>query len=448
MKVLFVTNLYPPNVVGGYERLCHQVATEFAANGHGVAVLTSSYGGGETLYSGQVVHRKLRLFAHDGDIYRPFEASAEARRAIANENHRILQRVIATERPEVIFAWNLYFLDPSLLDGLGDRCLVVYMLTDNWLIAALDAPFLSQFFQEHVFGSAPFPSPHSDAGRWCGLPTRWYREPQQARFALPHRAIFGSRFVRRLYAAAGIDFRDSTVIHNGVKLLEMPRESFVDRTELIDATDLRLLIAGRVVDLKGVHTAIEALPSLGFAGCRLRIRLTILGDRRDKKYEQYLIELIAATGTAGFVTFAEPVTESELFDLFQRHDIYLFPSLYEPFSLTLIHALAGGIPTIASDAGGNPEIVHDGKSGLLFRKGDAQDLARAIRTLAEQPALRQAVSQEARRVARDFTFERMVREMAEYLSKTVGTPPRPHGDGVISGSRCLPGTGHRLEVRE
>jgi glycogen synthase len=421
MKVLFISNLYPPNAIGGYERLCYQVAAEFAANGHGVVVLTSDYGGGEAFYPGQVVYRRLRLFADVEDIYRPVEISAEERRAIAAANQMELDAVIAAEHPEAVFAWNLFFLDPSLLDALGGGCPVVYMLTDNWLIAALNAPFLGRFFEEHVFGSAPFPPspPPSGGGDWCGVPTRWLRDEKKPRFALPQRAIFGAEFVRRLYAAADIGFRDSIVIHNGVKLFEMPPERFPNRTRLIECAELRLLFVGRVVDVKGVHTAIEALSRLGTAGSQPRIRLTIVGDQRDRSYQRRLAELIAETGTADLVTFAEAVPENDLFDLFQRHDLYLFPSLYEPFSLTLIQALSAGIPTIASDAGGNTEIVQDRKTGLLFRKGDAGDLVRAIRTLAEQPAMRQAVSEEARRVARGYSSCRMVREMAQYLQKTV-----------------------------
>ena len=432
MKVLFITNLYPPNAIGGYEWLCYQVATEFAANAHRVVVLTSDYGGGEASYPGQVLYRRLRLFADPEDIYRPFEVGTEERHSIAAANQMELHAVIAAEHPEVIFAWNLFYLDPSLLNGLVDGCPVVFMLTDNWLIAAHDPPFLDEFFREHVFGSVPFPRLRSDAGRWCGLPTRGYHAPAQPRLALPHGAIFSSRFVRRFYAEAGIGFRDSTVIYNGVKLPEMPPESFADRAHLVDPDELRLLIAGRVVSLKGVHTAIEALVRLDLVDCPLRIRLTVLGDRRDSEYEQYLTELIVATGTGGLVTFAEPIRESGLFGLFQQHDIYLFPSLYEPFSLTLIHALAAGIPTIASNVGGNIEIVLDGKSGLLFRKGDPKDLARAIGTLAKQPVLRQAVSKEARRVAREYTFSRMVGGMTEYLAKTVEAEPQSQASAIVA----------------
>ena len=424
MKVLFLSNLYPPIVFGGYERQCHQVATDFVARGHEVAVLTSNYGGGEAFYPGQVVYRRLRLFADADDIYRPFEASAEERQAIAAANQKELEAVIAAEHPDVIFAWNLFFVDPSLLDALGGGCPVVYFLSDNWLIAPLNGPFLSRFFQEHVFGSAPFPPPPVDGGGWCGVPTRWYPPPEQLRVALPQHAIFGAKFVRRLYAAAGIGFRDSIVIPNGVKLFEMPPDRFTDRTRLINPGELRLLSVGRVVDVKGVHTAIEALSGLGTGSSQPRIRLTIVGDQQDRSYQRRLAELIAETGTAGLVTFSAAVPEDDLFDLFQRHDLYLFPSLYEPFSLILIQALSSGIPTIASDAGGNTEIVKDRKTGLLFRKGDARDLVRAIRTLAEQPAMRQAVSEEGRRVARGYSSSRQVGEMAQYLEKTAGLGTR------------------------
>ena len=63
MRVLFVSNLYPPNVVGGYERLCFEVASAFAARGHEVAVLTSGHGGGVAEYPGQTIRQALRLLA-------------------------------------------------------------------------------------------------------------------------------------------------------------------------------------------------------------------------------------------------------------------------------------------------------------------------------------------------------------------------------------------------
>jgi len=102
--------------------------------------------------------------------------------------------------------------------------------------------------------------------------------------------------------------------------------------------------------------------------------------------------------------------------LFQAHDIYLFPSLYEPFSLTLILALAAGIPTVASRVGGNVEIVHEDESGLLFDRGDAEGLARAVARLGADPSLRERLAVGGRRVSARFTFSRMIEGMDHFIT--------------------------------
>ena len=80
MRVLFVSNLYPPNVVGGYERLCFEVASAFVERGHEVHVLASGHGGGTAEYPGQTIRRTLRLLAGES-IYAPFPGGAAARSA-------------------------------------------------------------------------------------------------------------------------------------------------------------------------------------------------------------------------------------------------------------------------------------------------------------------------------------------------------------------------------
>jgi glycosyltransferase involved in cell wall biosynthesis len=413
MRILFVSNLYPPNVVGGYERLCHDVAAAMAVRGHEVTVLTSTYGGKHQDLPGQAIHRSMQLLANETNIYEPFAGSTEERQAINASNLKALRHVVEEARPDVIFAWNLFFLDRSVLDELiktGRR--VVVMLTDNWLLAATDGEYVSKFFRDHVFGHVPFPPSRFSA--WC----RRFgprRRPATLAASWPCDAVFGSRFVQEFYVAGGTHFRDGRVIHNGVRLADVPASRFADRNRLQQPDELRLLFAGRVVDIKGVHTAVEALARLPAGGEHPMTTLTIVGDRQDRDYSSRIQALIASLGVAGRVHFLAPVLEGELFDLFQRFDIYLFPSLYEPFSLTLIHALAAGIPTIASKAGGNGEIVSHGRTGLLVNKGDSVDLARAIVRLRDRPGLRRKLSLESRRISRHFTFDRMAEGMERYL---------------------------------
>ena len=81
MRILVVSNLYPPNIVGGYERLCFNVASELARRGHDIPVLTSGYGGEVADYPRQRVQRRLQLLVGNS-IYEPYPGG-DAERAQA-----------------------------------------------------------------------------------------------------------------------------------------------------------------------------------------------------------------------------------------------------------------------------------------------------------------------------------------------------------------------------
>ena len=408
MKVLFVSNLYPPSVVGGYERLCSDVATSFVARGHEVTVLTSCYGHNVSRHSGQIVHQALQLLIGES-IYASFSGSPAQRDAINTANITTAQRVIDEARPNAIFCWNLYGLDRSLFDALlASGVPLVVMLTDNWLISMIEPEFLNRYFDAQVFAVSYGESFLAEV-----------RTSYQEQMACA--AIFGAAFMQDLYKQAGITFARSAVVYNGVVQPARPLTDFIDRTQLVREGLFNVLFAGRIVDVKGAHTAIAALSILSAArDANPRVRLTIVGDSRDLEYVAGLHKMAEELGCARDIEFRSPVREDALFALFQSYDAYVFPSLYEPFSLSLIHALAAGIPTVASDAGGNREIVRDGDTGLLFRRGNAGELARALHRLITSPDLRASLALRARAIAAEFTFERMVDGMQMFIATESG----------------------------
>jgi glycogen(starch) synthase len=351
------------------------------------------------------------------DIYTPFSGTPDERAAINARNQETLSRVLAEEQPDVVFAWNMFFLDASLLDALEHSGIrTVVMLTDNWLLVMRNPLFVHNFFQDVVFGNQPAPRPPASPPSPAFLRRiKAFFAPTTTKKGLE--AIFGSAFMRDYYAAGGLSFARHKVIHNGVRQGQYAGAPPPDRRALIAPGTLRLLFAGRLVDLKGAHTAVAALPLLTPSALGVtRVTLTLLGDAQDKAYMTQLATSIAESGRAADIDMRASVPEGDLPALFNEYDIYLFPSLYEPFSLTLIHALALGIPTIASDAGGNVEIVRDGESGALFRKGDPRSLADAITGLANDGAMRARIAEGGAREAARFKFERMVSDMAAFLS--------------------------------
>ncbi|MFZ5569089.1 MAG: glycosyltransferase family 4 protein [Thermodesulfobacteriota bacterium] len=412
LNFFFISNLYPPNAVGGYERLCHENALALSARGHEVFVLTSGYGSKKADYPGITVDRSLQLLADHTDIYRPFDAQASERERINRHNVDRMQRLVAERKPDIIFAWNLFFLDRSFFDALqetGRR--LAFLLTDNWLLCFLRPDFWQTYFTENVLAS--FSWKHE----LKSVAARLLAGRGRKRFHIRGRAVFPSRFMRDLYARGGIGFQDAAVIHHGVNLAAHGDSAYCDRGELRRPGCLHLLFAGRVVEMKGVHTILEAMPEILRTLSGHDVRLDILGDAQDRQYLERLQKTAASLNIQDRIRFLPPVPESSLFDLFQQYDLYLFPSLYEPFSLTLIHALEAGIPTVSSSAGGNPEIIFHGRTGMLFSKGDAASLAKMVVQLARSGELRRRISATARTVSREFTFTRMIERIEEYMKR-------------------------------
>jgi glycosyltransferase involved in cell wall biosynthesis len=149
----------------------------------------------------------------------------------------------------------------------------------------------------------------------------------------------------------------------------------------------------------------------------VRLSLAVVGDATDTDYIHELRSLVLQCGLDEEVSFLPPVPEAALPKLFRDYDIFVFPSLYEPFSLTLIHAMASGIPTVASTTGGNVELVTDEQTGLLFAPGDAARLANSISRLTADGPMRERISTAARAVAKRFTIDSMVARMETYLAE-------------------------------
>ncbi len=410
MNILFVSNLYPPNVVGGYERLCYDMASALSVRNHRISVLTSNFGCQSAEYPGQEVYRTLRLLADASNIYSAYSPTESQRNDINAHNIAVLEQKLAEIRPDVLFVWNLFFLDPSFLHAIqAAGCRTVFLLTDNWLILFLRPGFWYRYYIGDVLSSRSWTASIRVALGRLLTRIRLKKLPIHAE------AIFPSFFMQAFYEQAGFVIQRTAVIPHGVRLTLHEEGEYRDRRKLVENGWIRLLFAGRIVEMKGVHTILEALPEIirGLPGSK--VRLMVLGEARDREYRKKLDDMIQGMDLAGVVEFHPAVQESDLFGVFHAHDIFLFPSLYEPFSLTLIHALASGIPVVASDVGGNKEIVFPGRTGLLFSRGDALSLAKAVLDLAGKPTLRQALAVAARKASREFTFQTMVQQVEAYL---------------------------------
>jgi glycosyltransferase involved in cell wall biosynthesis len=142
-----------------------------------------------------------------------------------------------------------------------------------------------------------------------------------------------------------------------------------------------LLSLGRIEEKsKGLFIIPKALEKIQ----DLNWTLTIAGDGPDRvELERRLSRSMEK------VKFVGQIAPEEVPDCFKTHDVFLFPSRYEGFGITLIEALAAGCTPIASlITGVTDDIVLDQDRGLIIPQGNFQALARAIRFLYENPSIR------------------------------------------------------------
>ena len=271
-----------------------------------------------------------------------------------------------------------------------------------------------------VCGSILQAGPPADAGRpclaWVSSPFDADREARRRRFSRPRRlfdALLDAplcrreerRLLRRVAIVTNSDYTRR-------QLLEIEPRARIEAVlpwslpPTLDAVPersasgpLQLGFAGRLSDpRKNLPLLIDALALLRSWGVAFRCQLAGLPPSRsvlDKLGERGLADSVACLGW---------VDDAALARFYRDLDLFVVPSQQEGLSVVALEAMAAGVPVVSTRCGGPEDFVIDGETGLLTGH-DAAAFATAIRRLAEDPALRRRLGQEAaRRVRRDYGY--------------------------------------------
>lgn len=169
---------------------------------------------------------------------------------------------------------------------------------------------------------------------------------------------------------------------------------------------------------KGQDILIEALAMVRDRSIPFQCQLIGEGPSRA-----FLDGLVGELGLSEEVRFTG--VRSDVAALLSGADLFVLPSRYEGFGIVILEAMASGLPVIVSNIEGPAEVVQEGKSGLLFKSGDACDLAEKVETLLVNRELSAGFAKASLHRARDFSIEVMYQAYLDVYSCAINSRRMP-----------------------
>lgn len=225
---------------------------------------------------------------------------------------------------------------------------------------------------------------------------------------IPAHIVTNSHATRRIMldSAPWLDEGRTSVIHNGID--PAPFHGAAPADLGIPEGDVAIGFVGRFVDWKGVLTLAEAWRDL--APRVPGVHLVLVGEGEMEA------EMRARLGDAPRVHWMG--FRNDVPAVMRSLDVLAFPSTMEGFGLAAVEAMAAGVPVVAARAAALPEVVEDGREGILVPPSDAKALAAALERLARDEALRRSMGEAGEaRVDRDFSEDVMVDRYEAVLEK-------------------------------
>ena len=411
LKICVVTNYYPPHFIGGYELGCRDIVEALKRRGHQVKVLTSTYQVDRPQTDGEV-YRWLHL----AEWWTP-NLLRELARVLSREtcNQRAFRKLCREFDPDLVYMWNPVNISLSIVSVAQQLGLpVCYFVSDHWLEHWDTDPGYRTWQKQEPGLRRPF--------LWkvvLSLLNVFYLSHPPAPPILRHVHFVFESLHRNALEKGRIPSK-AQVIHWGV---DIERFRMTDKPTQLK----RLLFIGQVTRHKGVHTAVEALKLLVQNGHETAT-LTIVGDSAAKDFQAQLRELISSYALERHVRFTGQVQREETPQIYQQHDVLIFPSVWdEPFSITVLEAMASGLAVVGTATGGSGEIFEDGVNALVFEKENAQQCAACIARLFSDQQLFERVRQQGRfTLEQKHRLDQMVDTIERSLKEVVTGKPNPN----------------------
>lgn len=397
MRIGIVSNLYPPYERGGAELVASRIADGLAVRGHKVSVLsTKAYEGMESFFprltachleriyrfapfniygleDGQSNGLGRKLIWHFLDLWAPF-------------GRLIMHRWIVQEQLDVIITHNLKGIGLSISRDIQHEG-VLHIHTLHDLQLTLPSGLLLWGKEQSWFNRS--------------FLRRWYEHVVMWAMREPDIVISPSHFLLNAYQERGF-FQKAKIV---VLPNPIPKILASNRQERLSGS-VRFLFAGQLEAHKGILFLLKVIEKLS-----VPFELHIVGDGALAKEINNQAELNSQVFFHGFISL------QNLVHMLGTTDAVILPSLCYENSPTIIYeSFAVGVPVIASNIGGIPELIQDSENGYLFEPGNADELIAAMERVAQNPEFWWTKSEVIKRSVERFSVAHYVDELLLLIS--------------------------------
>ncbi len=354
MKILALTWEFPPRIVGGIARHVGELYPELVARGHTVHLITVQFG--------------------DMPLQEVVEG-IQVHRVTVGQSHDFLDWV--GQMNQMIGSYG-----GDLIRTIGPFDLVH---AHDWLVAD-SAIALKNRFKLPLVATIHA----TEHGRNRGIHNDIHRHVHDHEMALSHeawRVIVCTNYMREeLQTTLSTPTNKINVIYNGIRAQKKQVAPGHDRVgfrqRFARAEERIVYYVGRMTPEKGIASLVAAAPAV-LAALPGQVKFVIIGGGNTVPYQRQVQQL----GLGPHFLFTGFLDDAEL-DIFQTiADCAVFPSLYEPFGIVALESFAARVPVVVSDAGGLPEVVRHGETGIVTRRDDPTSIADGILQLLNHPQL-------------------------------------------------------------
>ncbi len=388
MKILIATGIYPPDI-GGPATMIEALADSLLKRGFNVELITyAAKGGIETNKNGikliKVGRNRSKVFSHISYF---------------------TQLIFAAKNADIVYATDLYsvgYFAYLLKKILGKKYIIRFVGDSAWETAVSSGETKDYIvdFQKKKY------SPRIEK----------LKKRRKKILLAADKVIVVSKFLAGIAQEIGVENSKVQVVYNSIDFWDYPEdlENISEIREKYGKNKKIILTICRLAPWKGVNGIIEIIPALkekigGISFLALGIGPELEG----------LEKLAVNLGVSANVHFLGKIRRRQILNYLKAADIFVLNANYEGFSHALLEAMKAGTPVVATNIGGNPEVIENNKEGILVGYNNREELLAAILRVLEDKAFAENLAARAKEKLKRFNWKKVIDETEKILKEAV-----------------------------